>query len=61
VLLAEAGLAPSKREAGRLVKQGGVKCDGEAVTDGDGAAPEGEHVVQIGRRNWARVIVGAAR
>jgi tyrosyl-tRNA synthetase len=39
-ILAETGLAPSKREAGRLIKQGGVKCDGAAVTDADGAAPE---------------------
>ena len=60
-LLAETGLAPSKREAGRLVKQGGVKCDGEAVTDADAAAPEGEHVVQVGRRNWARIVVGGSR
>ena len=60
-LLAETGLAPSKREAGRLVKQGGVKCDGEPVTDADGAAPDGEHVVQVGRRNWARIVIGGAR
>jgi tyrosyl-tRNA synthetase len=60
-LLAETGLAPSKREAGRLIKQGGVKCDGAAVTDADGAAPEGEHVVQVGRRNWARILVGGTR
>ena len=60
-LLAETGLAPSKREAGRLIKQGGVKCDGDAVTDADTAAPEGEHVVQVGRRNWARIVVGGSR
>jgi tyrosyl-tRNA synthetase len=60
-LLAETGLAPSKREAGRLVKQGGVKCDGEAVTDADATAPEGQHVVQVGRRNWARIVVAGPR
>jgi tyrosyl-tRNA synthetase len=56
-VLVEAKLAPSKREAGRLIKQGGVKCDGEVVS-GDGVVPTGEHVVQVGRRHWARIVVG---
>jgi tyrosyl-tRNA synthetase len=60
-ILAETGLAPSKREAGRLVKQGGVRCDGEVVSDADAVAPAGAHVVQVGRRSWARIVVGGSR
>jgi tyrosyl-tRNA synthetase len=56
-VLAQAKLASSKREAGRLIQQGGVKCDGEVVS-ADGVVPEGEHVVQVGRRHWARIVVG---
>jgi tyrosyl-tRNA synthetase len=59
--LVDTELAPSKREAGRLIKQGGVRCDGEVVTDAEGRAPSGEHVVQVGRRNWARIVVGPSR
>jgi tyrosyl-tRNA synthetase len=56
-MLVEASLAPSKREAARLIKQGGVKCDGLVLT-ADGVVPDGEHVVQVGRRHWARIVVG---
>jgi tyrosyl-tRNA synthetase len=55
-VLVQTKLASSKREAGRLLQQGGVKCDGEVVT-ADGVVPDGEHVVQVGRRHWARVRV----
>jgi tyrosyl-tRNA synthetase len=54
--LAQTGLAPSKREARRLIEGGGIRCDGEALTS-DGPVPAGEHVVQVGRRKWARYIV----
>jgi tyrosyl-tRNA synthetase len=54
--LAQTGLAPSKREARRLIDGGGVRCDGEAVT-ADAVVPAGEHVVQVGRRKWARYVV----
>jgi tyrosyl-tRNA synthetase len=54
--LAQTGLAPSKREARRLIEGGGVRCDGEAVA-ADGPVPAGEHVVQVGRRKWARYVV----
>jgi tyrosyl-tRNA synthetase len=52
--LVECELAPSKREARRSIEQGGVKCDGEVVT-ADGPIPVGEHVLQVGKRRWARV------
>ena len=57
-LLAATGLAPSKREATRLLSAGGVRCDGDVVHD-DTPVPRGTHVVQVGRRNWARVHIGA--
>lgn len=55
-VLSEAGLVKSNGEARRLVKQGGVKINGEKVTDGDLEVPaEGEIVVQAGKRRFARV------
>jgi tyrosyl-tRNA synthetase len=54
--LVATGLADSKRAAGRSLRDGAVRCDG-AVVDGDGAVPDGVHVLHIGRRRWARVAV----
>jgi tyrosyl-tRNA synthetase len=55
--LVASGLAPSKREARRLMDQGGVKVDGNARTE-DGKLDAGTYVVQVGRRRWARLRVG---
>jgi tyrosyl-tRNA synthetase len=55
--LVAAGLASSKREARRSLEQGGVRCDGEVVAS-DGPLPDGDHVLQVGRRRWARVRLG---
>ncbi len=56
-LLAEAGLVGSNGEARRLIRQGGVKADGEKVTDPDREIPpSGEVVLQAGKRRFARVI-----
>ncbi|MCU0611454.1 MAG: tyrosine--tRNA ligase [Candidatus Eisenbacteria bacterium] len=57
-LLAEAALAPSRSEAGRLVRGGGVKVDGHVVAEVTqtvciGATPL---LVQVGRRRIARII-----
>jgi tyrosyl-tRNA synthetase len=57
-LLAQLGLASSSSEARRLIRQGGVRIDGEPVTD-----PEAEvgvrglrgKVLQVGRRRFVRV------
>jgi len=54
--LAAAGLVDSKRAARRALEEGGVRCDGEVVT-ADGPVPGGTHVVQFGRRKWARITV----
>ena len=52
-------LAASKSEARRLIEQGGVKVDGQAVADVaarlDVAA---EAVVQVGKRRFVRVVRG---
>jgi tyrosyl-tRNA synthetase len=55
--LVATGLADSKRAARRAVYEGGIRLDG-GVVEGHGVVPEGTHVLQFGRRKWARVTVG---
>ncbi len=55
-LLVEAGLAPSKSQARRLIDQGGVRIDGEPVSDVDLTVDVEEGiVVQVGKRRFARL------
>ncbi len=55
-LLKQAGLTPSTSEALRMVDQGGVKIDGEKVSDRGLVLPVGTNaVVQVGKRKFARV------
>ena len=49
--------APSTSEALRLVDQGGVRVDGEAVTDRGLKLAAGGYVVQVGKRRFARVTL----
>jgi len=56
-LLKQAGLAPSTSEAARNVEQGGVKVDGQKVSDRALQLGAGTYVVQVGKRKWARVTV----
>jgi tyrosyl-tRNA synthetase len=57
-VLKHAGLAPSTSEALRLIGQGGVKIDGEKVTDKALVLGKGERVVlQVGKRKFARVTI----
>ncbi|MEK7758731.1 MAG: tyrosine--tRNA ligase, partial [Pseudomonadota bacterium] len=57
-LLKEAGLTSSTSEAIRLIKQGGVRLDGEKVADpGLEIAAGGTHVLQVGKRKFARVTL----
>lgn len=53
-ILTAAGLAPSKREARRLVEQGAVSVDGEAVTD-PALVPVAGSILQAGKRRWLRL------
>ena len=55
-----AGLAPSTSEANRSIDQGGVRIDGERVSDRALELFPGTYVVQIGKRRFARVRIEAA-
>jgi tyrosyl-tRNA synthetase len=52
-----AGLAPSGSEAIRNIEQGGVKVDGEKISDRSLRLAAGVYVLQVGKRKWARVTV----
>ena len=53
-----AGLTPSTSEAIRMIEQGGVKLDGEKVSDKNVKIAKGVTVVaQVGKRKFARVTV----
>lgn len=56
-LLTDAGLTSSNGEARRLIKQGGLKINGEKVVDEQlQVAPVGEYIVQAGKRRFARIV-----
>jgi tyrosyl-tRNA synthetase len=59
VLLKQAHLAPSSSEALRLVDAGGVRVDGSVVSDRALRLGAGTYVVQVGKRRFARVTLGA--
>jgi tyrosyl-tRNA synthetase len=57
-LLKQAGLTTSTTEALRMIEQGGVKLNGEKVSDKTFRLPCGQTVVvQVGKRKFARVTV----
>ena len=53
-VLVDAGLAPSRSEAKRLVAQNGVRLDGEVIVAGDAPLPH-PGVLQAGKRRFVRV------
>ena len=56
--LKDAGLVASTSEALRMIKQGGVRIDGEKVEDSRmQLAPGAQHVFQVGKRKFARIRV----
>ena len=56
-LLADHALAPSTSEARRLIAQGGVRLDGEPVTDLDVARERlADAVLQVGKRRFLRLV-----
>ena len=56
--LTEAGLTKSNGEGRRLIDGGGVKLDGEKVSDANlELSAGGEYIVQIGKRRFARIVV----
>jgi tyrosyl-tRNA synthetase len=56
-LLKQAGLVPSTSEAVRAIEQGGVRLNGEKISDRALPVGRGTHVLQVGKRKWARVTV----
>jgi tyrosyl-tRNA synthetase len=57
-VLVASGLSSSNSEARRLIAQGGVRRDGEVVTDSERSVATGETFeLRVGKRRGARVIV----
>src|SRR5579859_5323195 len=60
-LLTAAGLTPSNAEANRKLKERAVRIDAEVVEDAQRVfSPGFEGVLQIGKRNFARVVLKLA-
>ncbi len=56
-LLKAAGLVPSSSEGLRMVDQGGVRINGDVVSDKALKVAAGNFVVQVGKRKFARVTL----
>ncbi|MDM0091488.1 MULTISPECIES: tyrosine--tRNA ligase [unclassified Variovorax] len=57
-LLKQAGLAASTSEGNRLIDGGGVRVDSAVVSDKGLKLEVGSYVVQVGKRKFARVLLG---
>ena len=57
-VLKESGLVPSTNEGARLIEQGGVRVDGDKISDRNLQLKRGaSYVVQVGKRKAARIAV----
>ena len=57
-LLAEIKLVATNSEGKRMIQQGGVKIDGQPVTDQNAQiTPKTGMVLQVGRRKFAKLVV----
>jgi len=56
-IMKDTGLAKSTSEAIRLIRQGGVKVNDNAVTDADARLEKGEFILKVGKRRFCKVIV----
>lgn len=56
-LIKEAGLCPSTGEANRNIDQGGVRLEGQRISDRGLKVKPGTYVLQVGKRRWAKVTV----
>jgi tyrosyl-tRNA synthetase len=55
-IVVTSGIVKSNSAAMRLIQQGGIKIDGETVTDKDHqVALNGSHVIKIGKKNYFRI------
>jgi tyrosyl-tRNA synthetase len=62
VLLKQAGLVASTSAAHRLIEQGGVRIDGEKLSDAKRCIAVGaEHLFQVGKREFMRISVQRAQ
>ena len=59
LVLKQAGLAPSTKEANRLIAGGGVRLNSETVSDRALTLAPGSYVLQVGKRRFARVTLKA--
>ncbi len=58
-VLKQASLTSSTTEAQRMIEQGGVKIDGEKVSDKTLKLTQGVYVLQVGKRKFARVTIAS--
>ncbi|HAZ37367.1 MAG TPA: tyrosine--tRNA ligase, partial [Clostridiaceae bacterium] len=56
-VIRKAGFSPSNSEARRLIKQGGVKINGEAVSDSSAVKLHSEDILQVGKKRMAKIII----
>ncbi len=56
-LLKQANLVPSSSEAQRKIEQGGVRIDGTVISDKGLKVEAGTFVLQVGKRQFARVTL----
>ena len=56
-LLKQAALTTSTSEATRMIEQGGVKINGEKISDKALKVAPGVYVIQVGKRKFARVTL----
>ncbi|NOZ08960.1 MAG: tyrosine--tRNA ligase [FCB group bacterium] len=56
-IIVKNGLLSSNGDARRMIQQGGVKLDGEKVSDPfQILSPESEHVIKVGKRKFLRIV-----
>lgn len=56
-LLASTGLVPSNSEARRMIRQGGVRVNGEQVKPSCKFIRPGKYILQVGKRRFVEVIL----
>ena len=57
LVLKQTGLAPSTKEANRLIAGGGVRLNSETISDRALILAPGSYVLQVGKRRFARVLL----
>lgn len=55
-LLVESGLAPSKKEARRLLQQGGVELDSQTVKSDQDVAINAPVILKVGKRRFRKIL-----